>query len=585
MSTKFDRGYLLKSLLIILLLGSSFVTYPYSTYAANTQENKESINVLVVHSSPDETLNENDRMLDLLIGHFTTNITFKNSKELLKEDLEGVTHLFYYGEKREDLSKETEGILQGFSGTFIAMGYNFGQLGSSFSYIKTTIKKENINGLSLGENEKKSMEERMILGVDVIKGSKVLIKGFNDSDSFPVMVQNNNTYYFASNHFDSLFSIYLSEILHEVFQIPHENSHPGYIRLEDIHPHVDPESLQSIAEILNDKKIPYMIAVIPVYRNPETGEEEHFSDSPKLVEVLKYMQNHGGSIILHGYSHQYRKKETGEGFEFWDVDNNMPISSPAHDKTVKKTREDFGSKDGYEEYLGKIKQFETNYIETKVNKGINELVSYGLYPVAFEAPHYTMSLNGYKVVSDYFSTYVGQVQVSDKNWEIMRTSPFLTSPSFLHGMTLLPETIGYVNPNDSQAIDKMMEAAQNQQVVRDGVISGFYHPYLGVEKFEKLLNELEKTQNVSWINLKHQNTSTKSDEISIQTSSNTDIQVKLDYLEMVESSPEYYEPLIQKVINVFMWIFAILAGTMTALFIIYIVLLKNRKSGGRYDVT
>ena len=85
--------------------------------------------------------------------------------------------------------------------------------------------------------------------------------------------------------------------------------------------------------------------------------------------------------------------------------------------------------------------------------------------------------------------------------------------------------------------------------------------------------------------MKHQNTSTKSDEISIQTSSNTDIQVKLDYLEMVESSPEYYEPLIQKVINVFMWIFAILAGTMTALFIIYIVLLKNRKSGGRYDVT
>ncbi len=145
------------------------------------------------------------------------------------------------------------------------------------------------------------------------------------------MVQNNNTYYFASHNIDySIFSIYLSEMLHEVFQISHENSHPGYIRLEDIHPLVDPEMLQSIAEILNDKKIPYMIAVIPVYRNPETGEEEHFSDSPKLLKVLKYMQNHGGSIILHGYSHQYRNRETGEGFEFWDVQNNMPISCPAH---------------------------------------------------------------------------------------------------------------------------------------------------------------------------------------------------------------------------------------------------------------
>ena len=127
-----------------------------------------------------------------------------------------------------------------------------------------------------------------------------------------------------------------------------------------------------------------------------------------------------------------------------------PISFPANDKTIKKTREDFGSKDGYEEYLGKIKQFETNYIQTKINKGINELVSYGLYPVAFEAPHYTMSLNGYKVVSNYFSTYVGQVQISDKDWKIMRTSPFLTAPTFLNGMTLLPETIGYVDPNDSR---------------------------------------------------------------------------------------------------------------------------------------
>ncbi len=98
-----------------------------------------------------------------------------------------------------------------------------------------------------------------------------------------------------------------------------------------------------------------------------------------------------------------------------------------------------------------------------------------------------MSLNGYKVVSEYFSTYVGQVQVSDKDWKIMRTSPFLTNPTFLNGMTLLPETIGYVDPNDSQAIEKMMEAAQNQLVVRDGFISGFYHPYLGVDKFEKLI--------------------------------------------------------------------------------------------------
>ena len=30
-----------------------------------------------------------------------------------------------------------------------------------------------------------------------------------------------------------------------------------------------------------------MLAVIPVYTNPETGKQYHFGDSPKLLKVLK----------------------------------------------------------------------------------------------------------------------------------------------------------------------------------------------------------------------------------------------------------------------------------------------------------
>ena len=91
-----------------------------------------------------------------------------------------------------------------------------------------------------------------------------------------------------------------------------------------------------------------------------------------------------------------------------------------------------------------MENYEKEYIETKITSGIHELVKYGLYPLAFEAPHYTMSQNGYKILSEHFSTYVGQVQLSDKDWEIMDTALYSTSPTFFNGMQLLPETMGYV---------------------------------------------------------------------------------------------------------------------------------------------
>ncbi|WP_130860209.1 DUF2334 domain-containing protein [Gracilibacillus phocaeensis] len=61
--------------------------------------------------------------------------------------------------------------------------------------------------------------------------------------------------------------------------------------------------------------MPYLVAVIPVYTNEE-GQTKHLLDSPKLAKTLKYMQDNGASMVLHGYEHQYLSSETGEGFEF-----------------------------------------------------------------------------------------------------------------------------------------------------------------------------------------------------------------------------------------------------------------------------
>ncbi|WKK94798.1 DUF2334 domain-containing protein [Clostridioides difficile] len=61
------------------------------------------------------------------------------------------------------------------------------------------------------------------------------------------------------------------------------------------------------------------MALIPAYVNPKNHKVITLSESPEIVKAIKYMQDKGGTVILHGYTHQYKKEEvSGEGYEFWD---------------------------------------------------------------------------------------------------------------------------------------------------------------------------------------------------------------------------------------------------------------------------
>src|SRR5699024_10415655 len=311
------------------------------------------------------------------------------------------------------------------------------------------------------------------------EGAEVLVEGDGDEGKYPLIMRNDKNYYLAADSFDRPYSIYFSQVLNTFFDVETIDKTPSYIRLEDVHPLSDPNRLMAAAEELKRRDIPYMIAVIPVYTDPESGRRYHFEDQREVLKVLKYMQNNGGSVVLHGYTHQFRDSETGEGFEFWDVENQMPIYHGSEDEVTQLAEDDFESPEKYEAHQTKNKEYERKYIEERITRGVQELANYGLYPLAFEAPHYTMSQNGYQVVSDYFSTYVGQVQLSDEDWEIMDTTPYATQPTMLNGMLLLPETIGYVQPEAEEPVKDMMESAEYYQLLKGGMIGAFYHPYLG----------------------------------------------------------------------------------------------------------
>ena len=70
--------------------------------------------------------------------------------------------------------------------------------------------------------------------------------------------------------------------------------------------------------------VPFMVGVIPFFVDPGEGIRLSLSDKPDLVDALQYMVRNGGTIVMHGVTHQY-KGTTATDFEFWDDNTNGPI--------------------------------------------------------------------------------------------------------------------------------------------------------------------------------------------------------------------------------------------------------------------
>lgn len=530
--------------LIVILIFSLFSFLINSGESAHAVEENllkidPDIKTLVIFTSESGEMDEHQRLLDLALGHFTENITYKSSEEITPNDLEGKTHLVYYGQAEATLPLQVSQVVSSFEGPTMAMGHNIEQLGESYSFLKVDGEAVVTQLDYVGDEAKtREIEPNLLVETTSDESATPLVQGRGQEGQFPLITHSDKNYYYASDTLLPPYSVYFSQALNTFFDKETIDVTPAYIRLEDVHPLSDPEHLMDVAEELAARDIPYLIAVIPVYTNSETGKDYHFGDSPEVLDALRYMQANGGSVVLHGYTHQFRESETGEGFEFWDVEHQSPIyHGPEEDFTLL-SPEDFQNQEDYDAYMEANKQVERTYIEDRLTRGVQELTNYGIYPLAFEAPHYTMSQHGYTVVSDMFSTYVGQIQLSDENWEIMNSTPYASKPTMLNGMRLLPETIGYVQPESEIPVEEMMTEADLYQVTEGGMVAGFYHPYLGVAGLQELLNEMEQIENIEWIDLKEGDNTVSVDNVTIR-SQNGEVQVEVDRLGLMTTSLDF----------------------------------------------
>ena len=438
------------------------------------------------------------RQLYNLLGHFNTAVTIEASKQYAANDIKKFDIIFYVGyhdgaqpspvfendilktdktviwlnsglsslEKREDFKKK--------------YGFEVNQIdkSKSFNSVKSGVK-----------NFTRDMNEIYTVQVYDKKAVNILATAHSDKlhKDIPYIVLSNKFYYVADipflNATETDRYLLFSDMLHEMVGENHPENHHAIVRIEDITPLDNPNKLHDIADILSERNIPFMVGVVPFYVNPQEGRRVALSERPEMVDALKYCVENGGTIVMHGVTHQYRGV-TADDFEFWDGGNNKPI-------------EDENSED----------------ISAKIESGINEFFKNGIYPMVWETPHYTASILSYQNIVKYFSTSVEQRLVTE-NFDFGQYFPYEINRD-IYGQKIYPEYLGYVplSPKKDTSelyAKKIIEASKSSRYVRDGYASFFFHSFLDLDLLKEIVDGISKEgytfydmrQSKNWVKMK-----------------------------------------------------------------------------------
>ncbi|HBF0235878.1 TPA: polysaccharide deacetylase family protein [Clostridioides difficile] len=483
----------LLKLVVVLSIVLTISNFSLSSYASEITSSTDK--VLIIYDSKKETAYNRDilNIMRTLLGRFSSDI------ELLKlSNYDGeinknyYSHIFILGinENSYNNDKNTKNLISSlnlYKGTICWLGYGIENLLEHKKYNLDYVGKTN-NIVSVNYRGKSyNLDEHYVFNIVESKDtSNKIIGSINDTlNKYPYIINDKNLFYVSKLDLDGVLFYIFCDSLNDIFNIKTFDKGRIFVRIEDVHAFREPKNLVEIADYLSSKNIPFTIALIPAYVNPKNHKVITLSESPEIVKAIKYMQDKGGTVILHGYTHQYKKEEvSGEGYEFWDGKKDEPL-----------------------------KENMKIFVKDRVLNGLRVCIENGIYPLAFEAPHYAMESEGYKELKKYFSTYMGQHQNNDKKFST-NTYPYIIRDTEEFNI-FIPENLGYIDPEDKFTFQNIKENLNKLSIVRGFSGGFFFHSYLNIEYLKNTIEYLEK-QNIEFMNLRDFNNWVKVDEIQIR---------------------------------------------------------------------
>jgi uncharacterized protein YdaL len=269
--------------------------------------------------------------------------------------------------------------------------------------------------------------------------------------------------------------------------------HRALIRLEDVGPMAAPGQLRAIATMLAARKVPFTIALYPLYLGPvhqHPRERVPLTARPQVIQALKYALSKGGTLILHGYTHQLGDLRNPNNGQSGMDDEFLRVHYPSYGVLA------FDNPPTPPDPMA--------WTRHRIDLALAGVRAAGLpRPELWEFPEYGASPSEYRVAASMFvaryertSYAAGPPGHPGLQTLTEQSPPYLVRDSY--GGPVLPETLGFVKgphvpasgPGSIPAV--LAAAGMQKQAVRDNVGSVYYHPYLGMAPLRRLVDGMRR---------------------------------------------------------------------------------------------
>lgn len=220
------------------------------------------------------------------------------------------------------------------------------------------------------------------------------------------------------------------------------------VRLEDVSPGAYDTGdklgkLEAIADYLQREGVPFHVSLIPVYKDPKNNVEISIGDTDNphvraFIKTIKYMREKGGMIGLHGYTHQYLSEISGSGYEFMER-GALVYAQPA-------------------------------YAEERAKKALELMDKAGIPVDYWETPHYTGSLDQYKVLGNYFGLLY---EPNPKDRTLKNISSWDSTGPDSQNVIYVPAPL--LNITGEKDVDRILNQLDKNDPVM--LASFFFHPF------------------------------------------------------------------------------------------------------------
>jgi uncharacterized protein YdaL len=316
----------------------------------------------------------------------------------------------------------------------------------------------------------------------------------SDTSTFPWAVRQSNLTYIGENPFEFISEgdryLIFCDLLFDALAPSTSTRHRALVRLEDIDPTFDAATLKSVANYLYSRNVPFGFQIIARYLDPNgyynngVAVDTSLHTQTAVVSAINYLEQHGGTMICHGYTHQYSDATgkgvlnpytgvTGDDCEFYTITENTTngvltyVGPLALDNTSPATAWAAGR---FADYAAEL---------ALCGLTMPKLLTFPAYSAS--VPDYQAALATFPTRSERSLYFTGLLSGQPINYSQVVGQYFPYSVTDVYGSRVLADTLGGIDPTTFFLIPPRLPAdiiadAQRSLVVRDGYASFFYNP-------------------------------------------------------------------------------------------------------------